>query len=511
MNAMLEAPDRVLSTLNRDGSRRWLRPVISSGRFLKARLIAAWALIGLFVALPFIRINGKPALLLDIAAREFTFFGFTLLATDTLLFALFLIICILSVFLLTALFGRIWCGWACPQTVYMEFLYRPIERLIDGPPNRLGKPRYPAAAWRTILKFTLFVVASFALANLFIAYFIGVERLGQWMRSSPFEHPTAFAVMAVTTGLMLFNFGYFREQTCILACPYGRLQSVLLDKQSLIISYDTQRGEPRGKFRSENSEFRNRQSLPVLPTTESKDHGETSPASRAQVGVSEFSIPTSEIAAERSGDCVDCGLCVVTCPTGIDIRNGLQLECVGCAQCIDACDDVMDKIRKPRGLIRYSSQAAIAGEKASLLRPRVILYPVILTVLTSIFALLLITKQPADVTLLGGLGATFTELPDGRISNAIRIKIRNRTDHEVAYHIEIISPAGAELSTSENPLVIVGGAQRTDGVMILAPASVFVKGRAEARLRINDGAKFSREVTYRLLGPASPSAGGNSP
>ncbi len=509
---MLEAPDRVLSTLNRDGSRRWLRPIVSAGRFLKARLLTAWLLIGLFVALPFIRIGGKPALLLDIAAREFTFFGFTLLATDTLLFALFLIICILSVFLLTALFGRVWCGWACPQTVYMEFLYRPIERLFDGPPNRLGKPRHPPAAWRTILKFAAFLVASFALANLFIAYFIGVDRLGVWMRSSPFEHPTAFAVMAVTTGLMLFNFGYFREQTCILACPYGRLQSVLLDKKSLIISYDTQRGEPRGKLRSENSELRNPVPLPVLADRANAEIASTAANAARESRVSQFATPTSEFAAQPSrGDCVDCGLCVVTCPTGIDIRNGLQLECVGCAQCIDACDAVMDKIGKSRGLIRYSSQSAIAGEKKSLLRPRVILYPAILTILITVFVLLLATRQPADVTLLRGLGIPYTELPDGRISNAVRVKIRNRTDHEAAYKIEVLAPAGAELSISENPLVVIGGAQRTDGVMILAPAAAFTNGRAEARLKITDGAAFQREVSYRLLGPAVLTGGGKSP
>ncbi|MBI5865451.1 MAG: cytochrome c oxidase accessory protein CcoG [Planctomycetes bacterium] len=419
-------------------------------------------LIAVFVALPFVTINGKPAMLLDIAHRQFTFFGLTLLATDTVLLVLFLIGSVLTVFLVTALAGRIWCGWACPQTVYMEFLYRPIERFFDGPPTRFGRPARTPAAWRIAAKYLVYLVASFLLANLFLAYFVGVSELSVWVRRSPLEHPTSFLIMASVTGLMLVNFAWFREQTCIVACPYGRLQSVLLDRHSLIIGYDTARGEPR----------------------------------RARTGATP--LPLAE-----AGDCVDCGLCVVTCPTGIDIRNGLQLECVGCAQCIDACDAVMDKIKRPRGLIRYSSEAGFAAERSKLLRPRVILYPLILAALVTIFSVLLITKSPADITLLRGLGAPYTTLEGGEVANAFRLKICNRTDKPAAYRLEIVEPADARLTSVENPLEVAGGQQRTDGVMIVAPLAAFQSGKARARVRISDGGEFSQIVGCQLLGPTA--------
>ena len=228
---------------------------------------------------------------------------------------------------MTALAGRMWCGWMCPQTVYMEFVFRPIERFFDGPPgagHRPGPKADDAAdGWpstRSIWRSPLY------LAHTFLAYFVGVEELARWVRRSPLEHPISFLVMVVVTGLMMFDFSYFREQTCLVACPYGRLQSVMLDRDSLIVSYDPCRGEPRRKLRDRH------------------DGGG---------------------APSGAGDCIDCGLCTDTCPTGIDIRDGLQMECVACTQCIDACDAVMTRIGKPKGLIRLSSQAAIAGTPSS--------------------------------------------------------------------------------------------------------------------------------------------------
>ena len=457
------ADTRVLSTLHEDGSRRWLHPRLSRGRFLRARRILAYLLIAVFTLLPYLRIGGRPAVLLNIPAREFSLFGFTFLPTDTLLLALFLVTAIVGIILATALFGRVWCGWMCPQTVYLEFVYRPLERLFDGPPGlrhakgKLGTP------WRTVAKYAVFAVVSVFLAHTFLAYFVGVDNLVVWVRRSPLEHPAPFLVMLAVSGLMLFNFSYFREQTCLVACPYGRFQSVMLDRDSLIISYDSRRGEPRGRaVRGEQ---------------------ETSPR----------------------GDCVDCGLCVDTCPTGIDIRDGLQMECVACTQCIDACDGVMDRLGRPRGLIRFSSQARIAGLRSRLLRPRVILYPAILLGLVTAFAFVLARKESADVTLLRGLGLPFTELAAGEITNSIRVKIRNRNASPAEYRLEAVDPQ-ARLTSSGEALAVSAGGSRTETVLITVPRSVFRNGSYEVTLRVSDGEGYRREFKYRLLGPQSAPA-----
>ena len=242
-------PDgRVLSTLMEDGSRRWLHPRLAAGPYLRARRILAYVLIAVFTLLPYLKIGGKPAVLLDLPHREFTIFGFTFLSTDTLLLALALITLVLGICLVTALAGRVWCGWMCPQTVYMEFVFRPIERLFDGPPGARHRPGRKRTTPRTVAKYAVYLVISAYLAHTFLAYFVGVEALAQWVRRSPLEHPVSFLVMLAVTGLMMFDFAYFREQTCIVACPYGRFQSVMLDRDSLIVSYDPRRGEPRGKL-----------------------------------------------------------------------------------------------------------------------------------------------------------------------------------------------------------------------------------------------------------------------
>jgi cytochrome c oxidase accessory protein FixG len=459
--ALLEPPERVLSTLNRDGSRRWLQPRLSPGRFLRARRTLGCGLIAIFVLIPHLRLGGKPLILLDIPRRQFTFFGHTFLPTDTLLLALFLVGLIVGIFLVTAILGRVWCGWVCPQTVYMEFLFRPLERLLDGGPARGGRGR--RIGWRTVVKYALYVVASAVLANTFLAYFVGVDALRGWVQQSPFEHPLPFLVMAVTTGLMLFDFSYFREQTCTLECPYGRFQSVMLDRDSLIIGYDRQRGEPRGPLRRK------------------ADDG-------------------------ARGDCIDCGLCVDTCPTGIDIRDGLQMECVACAQCIDACDLVMSRIRKPRGLIRYSSQARMAGQPSRRIRPRLILYPLVLLAIGTAFGTVLARQQSADVTILRGLGRPFVELPDGAVLNPLRLKIANRTDAPASYTVTLVAPAGAQLQLDEHPVQVAAGASRTVGLNLSVPRQVFRGGASELMLRISDGVACEQTHTYRLLGPVGKGA-----
>ncbi|QNN24824.1 cytochrome c oxidase accessory protein CcoG [Planctomycetales bacterium ZRK34] len=461
---LLQPEQRVLSTLENDGSRRWLKPRVSKGRFLTARRIVAYALIVLFTALPYIPINGKPAILLDIVHRQFTLFGFTFLPTDTILLALFMVGLIISIFLMTALLGRVWCGWACPQTVYLEFVYRPIERLLEGTIGRGGASKRDMAGWRSVVRFVVYLIISMFLAHTFLAYFVGVEALFKWVQSSPFEHPIAFVVMAATTFLMMFDFTYFREQMCIIACPYGRFQSVMLDRNSLIIGYDEQRGEPRGRF--------------------------------------ERGVPDSE---RKHGDCIDCLNCVTTCPTGIDIREGLQMECVACAQCVDACDSVMDKIGRPRGLIRYSSQAAMSAkpdEKPRLLRPRVIFYPALLLIIATIFTVVFSSKGTADVMITRNYGSPFARMGDDRISNSLRLKIVNRTADPAAYRIAVISDEAATVETTQNPIQIEAGATLTEGMLLTVPQDRFRDGHYDVKIRVTGDDDFEKTVNIRLIGPA---------
>ncbi|KAA0216684.1 MAG: cytochrome c oxidase accessory protein CcoG [Leptolyngbya sp. PLA3] len=465
METRLQAEERVLSTLNKDGSRRWMKPRLSTGRYWKARRITAYVLILIFTALPYVNINGKPAILLDIIAREFTFFGKTLFATDTLLLALFMMTVFVAVFLATALAGRVWCGWACPQTVYMEFVYRPVERFFDGKPGTRPKPG--ATGIRKLLKYLTYVAISAILAHTFLAYFVGVENLRHWVFDSPAKHPVAFAVMLLTTGLMLFDFGLFREQTCIVACPYGRFQSVMLDRSSLIVGYDKKRGEPRG-------------------------------AIKRKVRNGDVSLNVVEAS---QGDCIDCKMCVTTCPTGIDIRDGLQLECIHCAQCIDACDAVMDKVGRPRGLIRYSSQETLDGQPRRLLRPRVILYPLLLMVLVSVFLAVLLTRSSAEVRMIREAGSLFNVLPEGQIMNQARLRVTNRSAEPVTYSAQVIAPArgvGIELVPSEITLQ----PNKMDSMMarVIAEPAVFTTSPVDITVRVHGSDGFEKELHFPLHG-----------
>lgn len=467
-NESLLAPkDRVLSTLNPDGSRRWLKPRPSPGTFRLARRIVAYVLIVIYSALPWMTINGKPAILLDVVQRRFTFFGKTFLPTDTLLLALLLIILFIAIFLITALFGRVWCGWACPQTVYLEFIYRPIEFLLEGAPGK-KKPR-KFVGLRKVLRIVIYLVISLHLAQTFIAYFVGAENVADWIWGAPTDHPVAFTIVAVLTGLMMFDFTYFREQVCCVVCPYARMQSALLDKDSLIVTYDKNRGEPRGK--------------------------------KKRVKEAEA---TGDIALPQLGDCIDCTMCVQTCPTGIDIREGLQLECIGCAQCIDACNTVMEKIGRAPNLIKYSSERIIEGGKTHIIRPRIIIYPIILILLTGAFIYLLNTKASADVLLIREQRSPFVFVPEtDEVRNQVRIRITNRTDAPQSYNAQVVSPEGARILGLES-LSLDASEQGSRQFQIVAPFSAFSGGEVDAQVRVTDEAgEFEQVLPFKLLGPMS--------
>lgn len=442
---------RVLSTLNADGTRHWIHPRLARGRFLRARRIVGFGLIILFVLLPRIRIGGRPALFIDLISREISAFGAVFRPSDGVLLMLLGLTIAISVFLVTALFGRVWCGWSCPQTVYLEFVYRPIERWLDR--RRIGK-----TATR-VVKLAIYAAISFALANVFLAYFVGTDRLERWVFSSPLEHAGGFMLVVGVSALMLFDFGYFREQTCIVACPYGRLQSVLLDKQSLIVGYDARRGEPRGKPKKH---------LPVV--------------------------------GER-GACVDCGACVAVCPTGIDIRDGLQMECIGCAQCIDACDAVMDKIGTPRHLIGYTSQDRLAGQPGRLLRMRTVVYPIILAVAAGLLIFAVHGKSSAEIFVERTTGPAFVDLPDGRIAAQVLLKVENESDRDKSYTISLVDASNATLRSAAPSWRVKARGAMEIPLFVETAAETFVAGKRTVKLRIDDSEGFERIVSVTVLGP----------
>ncbi len=466
---LLQSGDRVLPTLDHDGKRRWIYPYLSKGRFWHYRRFVGYALILFFVTLPWLRVNGKPVFLIDVIKREAVVMGSTFLPTDTLMLAVLMIAIFVSVFLVTAIFGRAWCGWGCPQTVYMEFLYRPIERFFCGTAGRGGKPSSTLAEWKRVAMYLTYLVVSFLLANVFLSYFVGTDRLVKWVTQSPVQHPGPFITMAIVTVAMMFDFCFFREQLCLIACPYGRFQSVLLDRQSLIVSYDYLRGEPRGHVKKSTIE------LPI---------------------------------AEHKGDCIDCGACVRTCPTGIDIRDGLQLECLHCTQCIDACDEIMDKVHKPRGLIRYSCQDAIDGKPTRMLRPRVIIYPLILIAAVGMLSFKATHRRTFDTTVMRNLGLPFTISEEGLVRNSLRVKFVNRMDVEMTVTISVKSPEeGVSLDAEDVSVTLAPREDLTHPLMIRANPKLFKGGLCEIVLSFSSDKGQTYDESFQLIGPESPMIG----
>ncbi len=453
----VKAPGRVLSTLNEDGSRRWIRPRPSPGSWWHRRRVLAYVLMFVFFVIPYLKMNGKPLILLDLPRREFTLFGTTFLPTDTLLFMLLFVSAGIAIFLVTTLFGRVWCGWGCPQTVYMEYLFRPIERWLEGGfrgSMRLDK-QGPFAGKR-LLKYLIYFLLSAFLAHTFLAYFVGIEQLVQWVQGSPKDHPVAFMVMAGTLIAIFIDFTWYREQTCLVACPYGRLQSVLFDRRTLIVTYDPTRGEPR------------------MPGTAPRPEG--------------------------AGDCIDCGNCTRTCPTGIDIRDGLQMECVHCTQCIDACDEIMVNIGKPKGLIRYGSQDELRGKPRRFVRTRVLLYPVALAVSLGLFLFFLTNRATTEVTVLRGTGAPY-QMQGDQVVNQVRLKFSNRNREEHQYKVELTGSPDAQLIDPLDPFPVPGGHTLTNTVFVVSPRSAYVDGARRVMFRVDDGHGFARTYVHPLLGP----------
>ncbi len=394
---VLTEPPPGEGSLGRDGSRRRPYPADVRGRFLRARRVAYVALIGLWAALPWWNVGGHPAVFLDIARRQFFFFGWALNAQDVWLLFFALTGIGFGLIFATALLGRVWCGWACPQTVFLEAVFRPIERLVNGPRNvALRRKLHPSAAraWRAVVTHVGYGLAAILVAHIVLAYFVSLPRLMHMVQQGPARHPEAFAWSLAMTLLTYANFAFFREQVCVVVCPYGRLQSVLLDDDSLVIGYDRARGEPR------------------------------------RLGVDRAG----------AGDCVECGRCVAVCPTNIDIREGLQLDCVACTACIDACDEIMVKMGRPRGLVRYDSLRGLRGEARRIRRREVRNRPRCAVEGLVVAWVGLAARRPFEANMLRLVGPPYT-IEESTLRNAFEVHLVNKS----AQPITLAVGSGGEL------------------------------------------------------------------
>ncbi|MDB5241138.1 MAG: cytochrome oxidase accessory protein CcoG [Spirosoma sp.] len=389
-----------LPNQNENGRRQWLYPRATSGRFTKWRTVVAVGLLFALFAGPFIWVDGHPLFLFNVLERRFIFFGVTFWPQDFYLVAIGLITFIVFIALFTVVFGRGFCGWACPQTIFMEMVFRKVEQWIEG--DHKARQRLDAAPWTTekwlkkMVKHGVFFLISFAISNTFLAYIIGREQWLTLITDNPAQHLAGLTTLLIFTGVFYGVFAYLREIVCTTICPYGRLQSVLLDKHSLIVAYDYVRGEPRGK-RVKGDELNSKNSLTLLPSPK--------------------------------GDCVDCKLCVHVCPTGIDIRNGTQMECINCTACMDACDEVMIKIDRPLGLIRMDSQQGIHSREPFRFTKRIMAYTGMLIVLLAVLGFLLISRPELDVTILRAPGQLFQREANGQVANLYSVEVINKTYH----------------------------------------------------------------------------------
>lgn len=446
-----------VTTIRDDGSRRFIHPATAKGFFTRWRSVTGVALMAIYILLPWIQVNGNPAVFLDVANRQFHFFGLTFVAQDLWL-AFFLVTGLgFALFYVTALLGRVWCGWACPQTVFLDIVRR-VERWIEGEaPERRRLDLSPwtgSKTFKRVVKQSIFALLALTLAHVFLSYFVSLPKVYSMMRHSPGENWGAFLFVFLTAGALWFNFAWFREQFCIVLCPYGRLQSALVDDDSLVVGYDAERGEPRGK--------------------------------KGNPG---------------AADCVDCRKCVQVCPTGIDIRQGLQMECIGCTACIDACDSVMTKLDRPKGLIRYDSANGFAGKKTRWLRPRVFLYTALMMLGAVAMTAGLSTLKPATVSLIRMSGIPYV-VENGVVRNQFILRVLNKRNAPVNFRVEVAdAPTGFKMSGLDDGIAVEPLGEQMRPVVVTVPREHW-KGEKRLRFRvISEDGKTVIEKPMPLVGP----------
>lgn len=487
-----------VATITKEGKRNYIHPKKPKGRFYNRRTLFTIFYLIIFVAVPFIKVHGEPLIMFNIMERKFIIFGMVFWPQDFFIFGIGMLTFIVFIIVFTVVFGRVFCGWACPQTIFMEMIFRKIEYWIDGDSSQqmlLRKMPWNAQKIRKrSLKFIIFFSLSFIIANFFLSYLIGMDQLLGYI-THPADHVATLSSLLLFTVIFFFVYWWFREQACIVVCPYGRLQGVLLDKNSIVVAYDYKRGEPRGKLTRKNN--------PKVKENEVVNgHNETTVLSEKNSAVLK---PVPFIVAEdltgENGDCIDCFACVRVCPTGIDIRNGTQLECVNCTACMDACDAIMTSIEKPKGLIRYASENSINDGVKLRLTNRIKSYIAVLSLLFGLLFFLLVSRSDLDATLMRTAGMTYTNLPDGRISNLYNLKLANKTHKDISINLKLENHKGEIILINEKESLIEKGTYGNMQFFVKLNRSEIKDYKTELRIGLySEGVKV-KTITAQFIGP----------
>lgn len=455
-----------IATVDEKGKRIWVYPKKPQGTFHSRRVIVAIILLAVLFGLPFLKLNGEPLLLFDVFERRFIIFGIHLWPQDFHIVALSMISLVVFIVLFTVIFGRVWCGWSCPQTIFMEMVFRKIEYLIEGDATKQRKlnqgPWTSEKVWKKTLKHLIFIGISLLISHTFLSYIIGIDKVKEIVSQPPGENFLGFFALMVFTGLFYMVFSVLREQICIAVCPYGRLQGVFVGNNTIAVMYDWLRGEPRSRLKKGKVE-------------------------------------------ENKGDCIDCKMCVYACPTGIDIRNGTQLECVNCTACIDACDEVMVKIEKPKGLIRYGSFSSVKDGHQKLFTTRVFGYCAVLTLLVSAVVFMLATRTDIEATILKVPGQLYQEQPNNRISNIYNIQFINKTTKPVTLELKVKDIESATIRRVGDELLNIGASERVDAVFFIEVPRESIKAmKTELEVLLISDGEVMDEISTNFIGPAGP-------
>ena len=478
-----------IATVDKKGKRIWIYPKKPKGRFYNARTYVSWALLIVLFGLPFIQVNGKPFVLFNVLERNFILFGIHFTPQDFHLFVLAMLTLLIFIVLFTVVYGRLFCGWVCPQTIFMEMVFRKIEYWIEGDANaqrKLNKGPWTAEKIRKkAIKQAVFIVISVLIAHTFLSYIIGLKAVTEIVTQPPHQNLGGFIAMVAFTGAFYFVFSRLREQVCTTICPYGRLQGVMTDKNTILVSYDFERGEPRGKIRKKKK---------ANPVKDIQSEVATATLEDTPTAVVE------EAPLKINGDCIDCHLCVKVCPTGIDIRDGVQLECVNCTACMDACDEVMDKVGRDRGLIRYDSYNGIIHQRQKIFTPRVIAYTAVLTILIGVNIALLSSRSDVEAVILRTPGMLYQKVDDTHISNLYNYQVFNKTSEDMPIEFRLTGAQGQLKLVGKAP--VVSGDNMVEGAFFIELETASLNDRKNRiQIEVLSNGEVVDKVKTNFLGP----------